>query len=570
MICPSCNREVVEGKSTCNFCGLIFAKWKGALPRPSREHVSHFATVAVQPEVHREVRPEPEPEAVTERIRTPAFIFGILAALLVVLIIALGVRTFISGVGKAVQMKGAAKSGGSADPAGARLPSTNPRSDFDQILDCSGDPLGLAWGNGAFVVGNRTSPWGFLRFKPAESGAWASESVQVIEPVYQQQVAFRAVTWNGKKYVGYTDGAYFDRSYKNVFTLHDPGSLKVDDYFPAPELIGGLAWDGSGYWAATRRNTEDSREPAFLYHLDQHFNVLGRYDPPAVGCQGLAWDGQRLWWVDVFTNRVYLLRTDGPKPEVVHSYQTDLGYLSGIAFDGSSIWVAEYGDKKLRRLNPKLHVMWANGQYRIAHYQQAATMLETSAPADITGMSVDELVREIKANPGRSRGAIEQLDKMGARDKAVAALQETLRSPDNRIHSDAKETLRQMGVAPSYDRYVNNFSRSAEEADAIEMSAELMGSSLRASWRIYFGSQIFAASSSSARYKATVKGGSLTAPVVKEFEARPGDNVRDEELASGLGPGRYTVEITISAQFQDAGGTNRTLLRTVPPLEVGR
>jgi hypothetical protein len=567
MICPSCNREVVDGKSTCNFCGLIFAKWKGALPRPSREFASPVATVEVQPEV----RPEPQPEAVTERIRTPAFIFGILAALLAVLIIALGVRPFISGVGTAVQLKAAPKPGtATADPAGGLRPSANPRSDFDQTLGCSGDPLGLAWGNGVFVVGNRASPWGFLRYKPTESGAWTSESVQVIEPVNGQQVAFRAVTWNGKKYVGYTDGSYFDRSYKNVFTLHDPTSLKVDDFFPAPDLLGGLAWDGSGYWAATRRNTEDSREPAFLYHLDQNFNVLGRYDPPAVGCQGLTWDGQRLWWVDVFTNRVYLLKVDGPRPEVVHAYETDLGYLSGVAFDGSNIWVTEYGDKRLRRLNPKLQAMWANGQYRIAHYQQAAAMLETASPVDLAGMSADELVKEIKANPARSRGAIEQLERIGARDRGIGALQEALRSSDDRIHSEAKDALLQMGVALSYDRYVNNFSRSAEDAGAIETSAEMIGNSLRASWRFYFGSQIFAGSSSTARYKATVKGGSLTAPVTKEFEARPGDNVRDEELATGLGPGRYTVEFTITAQFQDAGGTNKSLLRSVPPLEVGR
>ena len=566
MNCPGCSREVIEGKSTCPFCGLIFEKWKGAPGRTTKEHV-------IPPSLSVPVA-EPEPEGVTERIRTPAFILGTVAALFVVLIVALGIRHFISGVGTAVQQKTRASSTATPESKVVKRASLDVKSDFDLVIDSGGDPLGLAWGDGEFIAGNRTSPWGFLRVKPAGPNEFNEpQNISVVDSGSDQKIGLRTVAWNGKQYLGYTDGAYFDKTHKNVFTVHDPKTLAVTDTYPAPELIGGLAWDGSGYWAATRRNTADTNEPAFLYRLDQRFNVLGRYDPPAVGCQGLAWDGAFLWWVDVFTDNIYVLKVDGAKPEKVHTYHTNINYLSGIAFDGSNLWIVEYGEKRLRRLNPRLRQQWAAGDYRIRDSEQAIAALESFGAGDSsTDRSKEELLRSVRDDPGNSRDAIDQLEKMGARDQAIDALQESVRSPDNRIHSQAKDALRRMGVLPSYDRYANNFSRTGDDADAIETSAEIIGDKIRVSWRIYYGSTIFSNTGNPpiARYKVTLAGGSLAAPVVKEYEARPGDNVKSEDLAASLGPGRYTVEFTISAQYLDGNGTNKALNRTVPPLEVGK
>jgi hypothetical protein len=578
MTCPGCNREVIEGKSTCPFCGLIFEKWRGSSARTTAERAAPIRATAER--AAPAFTPEPDPEVLTERIRTPAFIFGIVAALIAVLIIALGVRSFISGVGGAVQQKGLNKpAAGAAGTAAARRALLDPRSDFDLSIDTGGDPLGIVWGKNEFLIGNRISPWGFLRTAIVSQIEFSPvQNVQVIEPVYNQQVALSAVAWNGKNYIGYADGAYFDKTNKNVFTIHDPSTLAVTASYAAPELLGGLAWDGSGYWAGSRRNTEDSTEPAFLYRLDQKLHVLGRYDPPAVGCQGLAWDGSHLWWADVFTGNIYILKVDGSKPETLHTYHTRLEYLSGIAFDGSNIWITEYGDKKLRRLNPKLTELWSTGDRRVTNYEQAVTTLETLAQstASTTSGSKDDLLQQIKSDPGHSRAAIQELEKIGARDEGIQVLQELMRSPDGRTQSEARDALRQLGVLPTYDRYVNSFSRTADDADAIEISAELAGDKLRASWRIYFGSQIFAGAKpdgsqvATAKYRVTVRGGNLTSPVMKEYDAKAGDNVRTEELAGGLGPGRYTVEIAISAQFTDSSGANKVLNRVVPPLEVGR
>src|SRR5262249_32019370 len=88
MNCPGCNREVIEGKSTCPFCGLIFAKWRGADRRAPGERPSPFpapappaatlpSTVATTPPALAEL----EPESVTEKFKGPAYLIGILAAL---------------------------------------------------------------------------------------------------------------------------------------------------------------------------------------------------------------------------------------------------------------------------------------------------------------------------------------------------------------------------------------------------------------------------------------------------------------------------------------------------------
>ncbi len=164
-------------------------------------------------------------------------------------------------------------------------------SDADLTLDLPGGPIGVAWNGNEFVVGNRNDPWGFLRLTPSGSDGFEVAKVPVTEPNYRQQVGFDAVTWNGTHYVGYTSGDWFQSPENNVFTLHDPVSLRFIRYEPAPELLGCLAWNGDGYWAATRRNTENADEEAYLYRLDESFQVVDRMEPPGVGCQGLAWDG---------------------------------------------------------------------------------------------------------------------------------------------------------------------------------------------------------------------------------------------------------------------------------------
>jgi hypothetical protein len=122
------------------------------------------------------------------------------------------------------------------------------------------------------------------------------------------------------------------------------------DAFPAPPQLGCLAWDGSGYWAATRKNTEDEPVPALLYRLSPGFEVLSETPAPAPGCQGMAWDGKNVWLADVFSDLLYVLDVGGAQPAVVRRVDPDLDYLSGVAFYGGGIWVVEYGSNGLARL----------------------------------------------------------------------------------------------------------------------------------------------------------------------------------------------------------------------------
>ncbi|HMG32550.1 MAG TPA: hypothetical protein VKM94_01325 [Blastocatellia bacterium] len=573
MTCPSCSREVIEGKSTCPFCGLIFAKWKGPAQRITGERVAAF--VQASP-----VIAELEPESATEKFKGPAYLIGILAALAAVLVVALGVRYFIKSVGNAVQTKTIPRNEAASGDASAQKGVLDPHADFDLTVDSGIEPIGLTWGDGQFLVGSRE---GLAKFKFDGVSALAPISV---EPREQSQEALpansfsiRALTWNGRQFVGYSDDASSDRSHRNVFTVHDPKTLAVTDYFPAPDHIGGIAWDGSGYWAATRLNSPDSRDAAFLYHLDQRFNVLTRYEPPAIGCQGLAWDGNHLWWVDGFTNDVYVVRVEGARPERIHGYHTNLTAMSGVTYDGGNIWVSESSDKRLRRLNPLLKSMWLTGDYHISTYAQAIAALQANAPGDNAyAEPVDDLLKQIKEDPAHSGDVLQKLEKIGMRERGVTALQEAARSSDEKLRAQARDALLKMGTIPSFDRYQNSFSRTSDDADAIEATAEMMGDKLHLTWRIYYGSQIFADKSKEgegsspllARYSVTVRGGSLPTPIVKEYEAQPGDNVKTENVGTGLGAGRYTVEFSIKAQFIDSSGAKRILSRSIPPLEVGR
>ena len=460
-------------------------------------------------------------------------------------------------------------------------PVYTPMSDFDLTIQLTGDPLGLACNAGEFVIGNRTTPWGFVRGKWDGEAKWEFEKVPVKESIYNQQLAIWTVAWNGTEYIGYCDGAYFGGKHKNVFTVHDAKTLQLLKTYPAPELIGGLVWDGKGYWAGTRRNTEDSGEPAYLYRLDEKLSVIGKSAPPHVGCQGLAWDGKYLWWVDVFSNRIYLMKSDGDQLTTIHTYETRFGYLSGVGYDGKNIWVTEYDNKQLHRLNPNLLAAWSRGDFTTSQYvafEGGGTPNPAAAPpADPA--TVAQLLKKLREDPYDTRAAAEELAKLGAKEQAVEALREMIKDPDQAVRIRANSTLRDLGAPVNYDRYSRSLATSSDDAEVIDASAELRGDTLYGSWKIHFGSELFSSSSNRqegiltipifAKYRITVSGGSLTKSVVKEYEASEGFNERrDQELASGLGPGKYKIEIFLHVQYVDPAGTNKILNSSMPSLEV--
>lgn len=240
-----------------------------------------------------------------------------------------------------------------------RVESGNP--DLDLSFALPGSPQGIATNGSELLIGNRSDPWGALRL--TRSGeSFSATRHEILEKRFQQRINLSAITWNGTNYVGLTTASWFNQGAEgDVFTVLDPNTLDVLSIRPAPKLLGCLAWDGTQYWAATRRHTADSPEPALLYRMDRSFNVLGTSAAPAVGCQGMAWDGRQLWTADVFDDSIHAIDVSAPSPRVVHRAFTNIEYLSGIVVFEGELWITEYQHQRLHRIRPSSRIAWLRG-----------------------------------------------------------------------------------------------------------------------------------------------------------------------------------------------------------------
>lgn len=457
----------------------------------------------------------------------------------------------------------------------------NMDTDFDLTLDLPGGPIGIAARREGMVVGNRTDPWGFLRVVPEGEEKFEISQILVIEPEYNQKMGLSTVTWNGSQYVGYTDGAWFQSKDKNVFTVHDPTTLQVLSYHAAPELLGGLAWDGQNYWAATRKNTEDSDEPAYLYRLNKDFSVDAKYDPPAVGCQGLAWDGSLLWFVDVFSDNIYLIDIRQDPPQLTHMYETNFHYLSGVGYDGSHIWIAEYDGNRLHRLNRVLRSAWLRHDFTVHSVNEASSYVEERKGQLTEGKTEEDYLVMLRKDPYRTSEAVEGLISLGAEDRALQTLQGMLRSEDSSTRVRARSELDQLGAPVPFDRTSppEKPDHPKDNTEFLDFRIEMAGDSLFGSWEIWFGDELFSEASveesgefafpTFARYTINVEGASGQEPVQLQFDAVPGSNeMQNHELVSSLATGEYSAHIFVHVQYVDAEGTNRIVNHTSSILSI--
>lgn len=412
--------------------------------------------------------------------------------------------------------------------------------EFDARLDLPGSPSGIASNGREIVIANRKDPWGLIRLRPRKE-RFVLERITLIEPRHSQMMSLNTLAWNGENYVGLTSGAWFGINGKDVFTVHDPRTLQVIRHVAAPPLIGCIAWDGTSYWASTRRNTMDADEQVFLYRLDRAFNVTATYKPPAVGCQGLMWDGSRLWFTDVFNDAIYLLDVSHGEPRLVHKAAVELNYLSGVMLHDGAVWVSEYGDDRLHRLRNATRIAWNAGQPATA---VAASMVPPPADAP-----------------------------------EIAALRQQLRSEHWAERMRADMELDRRGAPVDYARDQNNFAdREPENTDDLDWSVELRdGAVWLASSRLWFGPELFVKREQTsslvtvpvfARYTYTVKhpDGSETEKV---FDATAGENVRTNvSLADAASSGTYSVSLFIHVQYVDANGTGRILNNSAGFLEL--
>jgi hypothetical protein len=165
------------------------------------------------------------------------------------------------------------------------------------------------------------------------------------------------LAWNGREYVSFQESGFLESFKRHTIMTQDGSTLNTgDDQYSAPESIGGIAWDGNGYWAASRRQNESDR--GFIYRLDSEFKVVNKLVAPGSSCAGLTWDGSHLWFLDDRERIIYVLDVKGIQARPIGSYEIPLGTASGIAFDGRRIWIADRDKKLLLRMNSQLSARW--------------------------------------------------------------------------------------------------------------------------------------------------------------------------------------------------------------------
>jgi hypothetical protein len=399
------------------------------------------------------------------------------------------------------------------------LKNASTSAEFDRAFTLPGSPLAMAWDGKQFIVGDRKG--GVIRIKP-DGDDMDAQSAPIIEPVYRQNIGVWALAWNGTNFVGYVQASWFQQGDGYVFTIHDRTSLNVLEHKPAPNHLGCLAFDGTSYWAATRRNTADSPEPALLYKFDRNLAVVSTVPAPGVGCQGMTWDGRYLWLADVFSDSISILDPATHPPRLVKSHATSVGYLSGIAAADGEIWVTDYGDNRLQRLKPATRVAWAGGA------SPAPTLAGMIAPPPITDGDLQELRRKLRSDQWSERLSANM--ELSRRNEPIDFARDEERSPD----------------------------RPDENSEVLDWQIELRGGAIYASWRIWFGHKLFSEVEQEpgfvtvpklARYTFTIRDPS-GAEAKKEFDASPGENImRDVHLADASLPGEYRVDLFIHVQY---------------------
>jgi hypothetical protein len=417
--CPVCKTVITDpAAKECPKCGLIFEKWQAKVAA---------AVIALE----RSSGDRKERKSVL-----PAF--------LVLLLAFMGAFWFLLPFlkEKAAEKVGQGVGGevsGEAVVLGPTCFSGESAGLWDAKFPFPGEPMGLAWDGSSFLSCDRVSPWGMVRLRCDGS----HQAVAIEEPAFKQKVQLSGVCWNGTQAVGIIDGAWFQTT--GTFFVHLEGSkLKLGKKSPAPPLVNSLAWDGENYWTATRRNTRDSQEEAFLYKLDPAFQVVAKWPAPAYGCQGLAWAGGTLFWADVFDDQILLIKMAGAQPFIMHRYEPGEGYLSGLAWDGEGLWLSSYGSKSLQRLAPRMVRAWLGGDYRVPHHAivEFAQKVEAYQPGNAEALAV--LMAPLKdgsLNEDKMTVMADGLVSLGLGAKAEQALEAVIADPGSEAQRPALQVL---------------------------------------------------------------------------------------------------------------------------------
>ena len=174
---------------------------------------------------------------------------------------------------------------------------------------------------------------------------------------------------------------------------------------------------------------------------------------------------------------------------------------------------------------------------------------------------VEELFAQLRAGSFDTEAAAVRLAGVGRGEEARAMLEQMLWDENTFKRMHAEEALHQIGFPKTRDRYSTSFTpeTGAEDTDLLELTAEMAGDELRASWNVWVGHELVNDRQPPegalsipifARYVITVKGGTIMGEITKEYQAVGGENrMQGEVLAAGLGQGEYQVSVFIHVQY---------------------
>ena len=79
--------------------------------------------------------------------------------------------------------------------------------------------------------------------------------------------------------------------------------------------------------------------------------VIKSIDLPGKCCSGLAWDGSYLWSADYKSRKIY--KIDPKNGDVIKRLTTPGEWPAGLAWDGRHLWSADYKSRKIYKIDPK-------------------------------------------------------------------------------------------------------------------------------------------------------------------------------------------------------------------------
>ena len=453
---------------------------------------------------------------------------------------------------------------------------------YEQTIILPGSPIGLAWDGSGFLAANRDSTMGFIRVSRNSAGVTQTELVPMVDSKTGQSMAFPGVAWNGTNFISMAARRSRLAGREEIFTLHDPGNLAILKEFVAPAGIGCIAWDGTRYWAGTHLELGSASPSGTLYQLDKEFNVVAQYEVPMKGCRGLAWDGYRLLWADDMTNSLNLISLASDKPEVVHSYQTAAAGLTGVAYDGNNIWIAESGKKEIRQLDPRLQKQWLIGDYSIKGASQLASLDEAAG----RGVESEEvtLTRPL-TRPSIGTAQVDQIIDSLIEEQGAARTRELLEFIMPKLLND--EVLKQVRARYNKLQDFGGFSYKDDRVLAPEdihftyLNVRLENGQMIGSWEVRAGDTIAEGIGAPApsdisnplqpgiRYTIFIESDKSAEPITRDFEITESPDTQDNYvLLDGLENGTtYTVRATMSAAYY-VNGKGHTFTSSVNPYVI--